>query len=82
MISKRIRQKVMLSGLVLVLAACQSTSMTTAPERMGCKPLPPQLEWYEANGDGVYYPKRSVINLQLYIDALNNCIDYHQTNPG
>ncbi|WP_252018229.1 hypothetical protein [Vibrio sp. SCSIO 43136] len=47
-----------------------------------CKPTAPVLEWYEVEGGGVYYTDKSFTNLQLYIEDLNDCIDYHQTRPG
>ena len=65
--------KLTLSCLVLALVGCQSMAMTHHP--VNCKPTPPQLEWYNADHDGVYYPSRSVTNLQLYIEQLNHCID-------
>ncbi|WP_337971049.1 hypothetical protein [Vibrio navarrensis] len=41
------------------------------------------LEWYYADDEGgVYYPKRSVDNLMIYIEQLNDCIDYYNINPG
>ncbi|MGF1884225.1 hypothetical protein [Vibrio splendidus] len=56
--------------------------MIATPDYVDCKPTAPPLEWYEVDGGGIYYPKLSATNLQLYIDDLNHCIDYHQANPG
>ncbi|MGR5165189.1 hypothetical protein ACPV4X_25195 [Vibrio owensii] len=63
---------------VLVLAGCQSTQPSRTTNNIDCKPIAPQLEWYSVDEGGVYYPKQSYTNLQLYIEALNNCIDDHQ----
>ncbi|CAK2049217.1 conserved exported hypothetical protein [Vibrio crassostreae] len=75
---KKTQRLVMLIGSALVLAACQSTPMIATPDYVDCKPTAPQLEWYSVDEGGVYYPKQSYTNLQLYIEALNNCIDDHQ----
>ena len=79
---KKTQRLVMLIGSALVLAACQSTPMIATPDHVDCKPTAPPLEWYEVDGGGIYYPKLSATNLQLYIEDLNHCIDYHQANPG
>lgn len=79
---RKTQRIVMLIGSVLAMAACQSTTMMASPDFVDCKPTAPQLEWYEVDGEGIYYPKRSVTNMQLYIEDLNRCIDYHQANPG
>ncbi|WP_412497278.1 hypothetical protein [Vibrio fluvialis] len=49
---------------------------------MDCKPVPPQLEWYQVDEGGVFYPERAYQNLMMYIEALNNCIDDHQSGAG
>lgn len=79
---KKTQRLVMLIGSALVLAACQSTPMIATPDYVDCKPTAPPLEWYEVDGGGIYYPELSATNLQLYIEDLNHCIDYHQANPG
>ena len=79
---KKTQRLVMLIGSALVLAACQSAPMIATPDYVDCKPTAPPLEWYEVDGGGIYYPKLSATNLQLYIEDLNRCIDYHQANPG
>ncbi|GAA4879904.1 hypothetical protein GCM10023333_12520 [Ferrimonas pelagia] len=43
-----------------------------------CCPQAPSLEWYQTNDGGAFYPRQSHINLQLYIEALDNCITDHQ----
>ncbi len=63
-------------ALVLALGGCALSAIPS------CKPVAPALEWYEHEGGGIYYPERSVTNLMLYIEQLNDCIDYHQINPG
>ncbi|HFQ4959215.1 TPA: hypothetical protein ACGUPM_002668 [Vibrio vulnificus] len=79
----RIRLVIIASGLAIVLAGCQSLPVPSpATDFYSCKPTPPQLEWYEVEEGGVYYPKRAFTNLQLYIEDLNDCIDYYQANPG
>ena len=47
-----------------------------------CKPAAPQLESYTVDEGGIYYPERSLTNLMIYIEQLNECIDYHQARPG
>lgn len=79
---KKTQRLIMLIGSALALAACQSTPMIAIPDYVDCKPTPPQLDWYEVDGGGIYYPQKSVTNMQLYIEGLNHCIDYHQANPG
>lgn len=79
------RRLVMMTGLVLVLGGCQSLAQITPPTTSdweNCKPAAPQLESYTVEEGGIYYPKRSLINLMLYIEQLNDCIDYHQARPG
>lgn len=68
---------------MVVLGGCQSTSILTpsGTDFHNCKPMPPQLEWYEVEEGGVYYPKRAFTNLQFYIEDLNDCIDYYQVKP-
>ncbi len=78
-ISSKMLKAAMLSGLVLVVGGCATSSDVFAPP---CKPVAPALEWYEHDQGGIYYPERSVTNLMLYIEQLNNCIDYYQVNPG
>ncbi|EGR2081297.1 hypothetical protein QXB71_000638 [Vibrio cholerae] len=69
------------SCLVMPLVGCESIATQTHP--VSCKPIAPQLEWYYADDEGgVYYPKRSVDNLMIYIEQLNDCIDYYNINPG
>lgn len=71
------------SGLVLVLGGCQVlTAKPTSINSFSCIPIAPSLEWYEHEGGGIYYPERSVENLMVYIEQLNDCINYYQTNPG
>lgn len=70
----------MLSGLVLAVGGCATSRDVFVPP---CKPIAPVLEWYEHDDQGgIYYPERSVTNLMLYIEQLNDCIDYYQVNPG
>ncbi|MGX9996666.1 hypothetical protein [Vibrio sp. JZG120] len=78
-ISSKMLKAAMLSGLVLVVGGCATTRDVFAPP---CKPAAPVLEWYEPDQGGIYYPERSVTNLMLYIEQLNDCIDYYQVNPG
>ncbi len=84
--SKTILIAAMLSASVIPLGGCQSLDQMLAipikSESVSCSPVAPQLEWYEVAEGGVYYPKRSFTNLQLYIQELNDCIDYYQTRPG
>lgn len=78
-----IRILAIVSGLVIALAGCQSMSRAIQIQSAkSCKPTAPLLEWYEVDEGGVYYPKRSFTNLQLYIEDLNDCINYYQVNPG
>ncbi|EIU6870665.1 hypothetical protein L5169_004802 [Vibrio parahaemolyticus] len=82
MASRKTQRLIMLIGSALVLVGCQSSQMIARPDYFDCKPTAPQLEWYEVEDDGIYYPQQSVTNMQLYIEDLNRCIDYHQANPG
>ncbi|MDF4644929.1 hypothetical protein P3488_10460 [Vibrio parahaemolyticus] len=78
-ISSKMLKAAMLSGLALVVGGCATSRDVFAPS---CKPVAPVLEWYENGQGGIYYPERSVTNLMLYIEQLNDCIDYYQVNPG
>ncbi|KDM92886.1 hypothetical protein [Photobacterium galatheae] len=59
-----------LTASASLLAGCQLTGKTS----VSCKPVAPQLEWYTTPDGGVYYPKQSFTNLNLYIEALNMCV--------
>ncbi|WP_447039646.1 hypothetical protein [Vibrio alginolyticus] len=78
-ISSKMLKAAMLSALVLVVGGCATSRDVFVPP---CKPAAPVLEWYENDQGGTYYPERSVTNLMLYIEQLNDCIDYYQVNPG
>ena len=82
MLSKLIRIALIPSVSVLVLGGCQSIPRATPIDLHHCKPAAPLLESYQVDGGGLYYPERSVTNLMLYIEQLNQCIDYHQARPG
>lgn len=83
-LSSKARKIVIVSGLALALAACSSIQSAITPSQISyCKPVAPQLEWYEVgDNEGIYYPNRSVENLMIYIEQLNDCIDYYNVNPG
>ncbi len=68
--SKKTRTRWLLSGSVLLLAACTST-----PNPIDCQPSAPALIWYEAGDGGAYYPKVAHGELQQYIEDLNRCIE-------
>lgn len=79
----RTRKIVTFTVLVTVLAACSSIQSQITPSLIDCKPVSPKLEWYEVgDNEGIYYPNRSVENLMIYIEQLNDCIDYYNVNPG
>ncbi|CAH8235288.1 hypothetical protein [Vibrio aestuarianus] len=80
-LSRTMLKLAILSASVLALAACNSVQSVTPNQINACKPVAPQLEWYDVEV-GIYYPERSVDNLMLYIEQLNDCIDYHNINPG
>ncbi|WP_305817534.1 hypothetical protein [Photobacterium leiognathi] len=62
--------------LAIALVGCQSAAMMPTDS---CKPPAPQLEYYDTDDGGVYYPPRSDVNLMLYIEQLNNCIDLRES---
>ncbi|GAB6263239.1 hypothetical protein [Photobacterium sp. R1] len=68
---KSAQRMLILIASASLLAGCQSTGKTS----VSCKPVAPQLEWYTTPDGGVYYPKRAFTNLNLYIEALNMCVD-------
>lgn len=76
----------MLLCLGAQLVGCESIAIPpqiTQTSAISCKPVAPQIEWYYADDDGgVYYPARSVVNMMIYIEQLNDCIDYYSINPG
>ncbi|CAH0531224.1 hypothetical protein VHP8226_04161 [Vibrio hippocampi] len=85
MVSSKTLKVAIVSALVLVAGGCQSLAQTTPAmpiDVVDCKPAAPQLESYTVDEGGIYYPKRSLTNLMIYIEQLNACIDYHQARPG